>query len=65
MSWWNFIKAKGIGGGRKDRSKIKVARGSRTVPRGSRQAKLEKLVNLLLSGKITEAEYRRRKEDLK
>lgn len=65
MSWWNFIKATGIGGGKKDRSKRRVASGSRTTPRGSRQAKLEKLVNLLMSGKITEAEYRRRKEDLK
>ena len=64
MSWWNFIKAKGISGGKKDRSKRRVARGSRTTPRGSRQARLEKLVEQLTSGKITEAEYRRRKEDL-
>ena len=65
MSWWNFIKATGIGGGKKKDRSRRVARGSRTTPRGSRQAKLEKLVNLLMSGKITEAEYRRRKEDLK
>ena len=65
MSWWNIIKAKGISGGKKDRSKVRVARGSRTTPRGSKQAKLENLVDLLMSGKITEAEYLRRKEELK
>ncbi len=64
MSWWNFIKAKGISPSKKDRSRRGVARGSRTTPRGSRQARLEELVEQLTSGKITEEEYRRRKEDL-
>ena len=65
MIWWDLIKAnRSISGDGKDRSRRKVARGSRTTPRGSRQAKLEKLVEQLLSGRITEEQYRKRKEEL-
>tara|TARA_Y100001972_G_C7552837_1_gene277902 strand:+ start:44 stop:256 length:213 start_codon:yes stop_codon:yes gene_type:complete len=63
MSWWNIIKARGIGGGPPKDRKRKPRYGT-TTPKGSYYDRLNKLVNRMLSGKISEAEYKKEKEKL-
>jgi hypothetical protein len=57
MNWFDIIKVR-----YNDRKK--PSKRGRTTPSGSKQAKLEKLVDDLLSGKITEDEYKKQKEEL-
>jgi len=52
---------KGISGGPPKDRKRKPRYGT-TAPKGSCPDRLEQLVNLLLSGKISEDEYKKRKE---
>jgi|14_taG_2_1085336.scaffolds.fasta_scaffold76254_2 hypothetical protein len=57
MKWFNILKAR-----YSDRRK--PSKRNRTTPSGSRQAKLEQLVDDLLSGKITEQQYKDAKDKL-
>lgn len=57
MNWFDILKVR-----YNDRKK--PSKRGRTTPSGSKQAKLEKLVDDLLSGKITEDEYKKQKEEL-
>jgi|TARA_R100000951_G_scaffold116804_1_gene131260 hypothetical protein len=57
MNWFEIIKVR-----YNDRKK--PSKRGRTTPSGSRQAKVEKLVDDLISGKITEEEYKSKKEAL-
>lgn len=57
MNWFDIIKVR-----YNDRKK--PSKRGRTTPSGSREAKMEKLVDDLLSGKITEDEYKKQKEEL-
>jgi hypothetical protein len=63
MNWWNIIKAKGIGGGAPKDRKRKPRYGT-TTPRGSYYDRLNRLVDDMLRGRITEAEYKSAKERL-
>ena len=57
INWFDILKVS------YNDTKMPSKRG-RTTPSGSKQAKLEKLVDDLLSGKITEDEYKKQKEEL-
>jgi len=57
MNWFEIIKVR-----YNDRKK--PSKRGRTTPSGSREAKMEKLVDDLISGKITEEEYKSKKEAL-
>ena len=57
MNWFDIIKVR-------YNDKKKPSKRGRTTPSGSREAKMEKLVDDLLAGNITEEEYKSRKEDL-
>lgn len=57
MNWFDILKVR-----YNDRKR--PSKRGRTTPSGSKQAKLEKLVDDLLSGKITEDEYKKQKEEL-
>ena len=64
MNWFDIIKGKGISGGPPKDRKRKPSKRGRTTPSGSRQAKMEKLIDDLLSGKLTDEEYKSKKEAL-
>ena len=57
MKWFDIIK-------NRYNDRKKPSKRGRTTPSGSKQAKVEKLVDDLLSGKITEAQYKEMKEAL-
>tara|TARA_R110001606_G_scaffold355070_5_gene505863 strand:+ start:102 stop:284 length:183 start_codon:yes stop_codon:yes gene_type:complete len=57
MKWFDIIK-------NRYNDRKKPSKRGRTTPSGSKQAKVEQLVDDLLSGKITEAQYKEMKEAL-
>tara|TARA_A100001201_G_scaffold131597_1_gene117846 strand:+ start:705 stop:920 length:216 start_codon:yes stop_codon:yes gene_type:complete len=69
MTWFEILKRprKKITRGVPPERKVKPKRsglGTKTTPRGSKQAQLERLVNQLIAGKITEAQYKAEKKKL-